>query len=206
MELTKKSNKDLYLEDMESQKKLIQDLNSEYVFRQKYIKEYTTIPIKFINKFTDILNELELETNCIYQLTILENLCSNPIIVSEFNKRTNLNYIVEMTETYKELNGIYKSIEDIENKISEFKNGTLSIIENKKSTNEYNKYLWVCPKCNFYENNYLSNKLCQKCRYRHTSIWEYVSINKNGEISKTDGGSVSIVHPLGFIKIIKNNT
>jgi hypothetical protein len=162
----------------------------------------TNVPPKFLNKFINLLEELEKEMNTMYRISIQEIGCGTDVVLKPFEDRTR--YIVEqMDSQYKDLEGEYKTVDGIYTKIHElkYKNLLNSPLTWKKS--DYGGYCegtWKCPKCNKNDNP-VAFECCQRgCHYTVESIWQDIIIDvKNQSIYVRNGGSISICHPIGKV-------
>ena len=73
------------------------------------------------------------------------------------------------SDKYKDLEGIYKSIDDIKHTIDLLKYGTI------KFEGDY----WTCPSCGHNENYFFENKCrSDKCNFINMSIWYNIKIDK----------------------------
>jgi hypothetical protein len=106
------------------------------------------------------------------------------------------------SDKYKDLEGIYKSIDDIKHTIDLLKYGTI------KFEGDY----WTCPSCGHNENYFFENK-CRsgECNFINMSIWYNIKIDREGQIFISGSGRMSVCYFLGYIsnvysqKYIKEN-
>ncbi len=174
-----------------------------------------------IQTLKSYIQELECRTGKKYQLTLNEEgqYRDKGIIINSFENRDK--YLVyDMRAEYKDLEGTYDNYEDIVKKIELFKlNFALEI---KKNDN--GGYIWKCPTCkewgrndgqpnneekgddmknDKWSYNHQWNGCCQNCDF--SSKWSSEDIHISlytDSIYTAGGGSISICHDIGKIKIV----
>lgn len=146
---------------------------------EKEMKQRSEIPQKYKDMLQNVLNEMENETGNMYQFTI--NRFGNPsnynCIVGEFKTRDMKVQVFDMDSDHKELEGIYDSVNQIENKLNELRKKESDIINEKKSA--------------IFSFGYAPNK------------WDGIRISQHDDrIYYAVGGSISICEPRGKYKFI----
>lgn len=185
----------------------------------------TSIPDKFRNKIIGLIEEIEAETGQNYYISMrVEGKNMTEIYPLEERTRT---YEVNMSdEKFVALNGIYPSLNAIKDKIAALDQenyANIVPIEFVKGN-----YVWKCPQCDSYgsEQKYrvkgeivtsmkinrlpssdYCNTPCYNCRYDPNfgrTDWIKLKLNpQHGSIGTWSAGSISLVHNLGSLKVIR---
>ena len=155
-----------------------------------------------IQTLKNSLQEIETKTGKKYQLTLHEEgqYHDKGLVICSFKERNK--YIVyDMDDNHQDLAGTYDSYANIEKKIQ-----LLRMNNAKDFKKDGNSYIWQCPECDHFERNYSWNSLCQNhnqhCRYSLETYYEDVHLDlHSSSIYTAGGGSISICHDIGKIKI-----
>src|SRR5437868_10406238 len=73
---------------------------------------------KYNQQFQQILNSLEQETGCLYQLNIIKHNSNGVCIIGDLNNRKLQVEVYDMSEEFKQLEGIYDSLDDVKRRIT----------------------------------------------------------------------------------------
>ena len=191
---------------------------------------HTTVPPSFEDRFKQLVIELENETGKMYTVKVQEFGANTDYSIRPFSKRDGYR-VYNMTAGYEGLEGVYKTTKDLKNKITELrcseatednfnkpesdkKEGTVVYkLETKTLYPDWAKgkpqVVFVCPKCQSFEHNYTysNTMICQHCRSYYRSKWDNVGFGvTSGRIYKSDGGSISICTPLGYLEVLNEST
>lgn len=165
------------------------------------------IPEKYYDQLVQLLTQMESETKNKYKITISQfgHYSNEDLVIGDFNNRQQTISVVNMKPKYKELEGLYSSIEKLEAEIARLR--TDEIFEETKLT-EDGKLIGKCKHChsynenvlnrvpNFIDNDHCQNDTCPHSRFQ--SIWNGMKVdNTLGMIYKSGGGSISIMRPKG---------
>lgn len=164
--------------------------------REKFIQmSNSVIPEKYLNSLKSILEELELETGLMFQITIEQfgkSFSHNENVIGDFTKRKNRLEVFETEPDYDELLGIYESRDDIKKRIDNLRHNLL--FSETKEYDEGGGYfitIGKCIKCNKYKNkkgaqNYVLLDCCQNCRHNwRDNKWNKISISNRDNIIYT---------------------
>lgn len=141
----------------------------------------TILPIKYQEKFENLLSELENESGEMYQITINKfgSISHCEQIIGDFASRNLKIEVYDCDPKFFELLGKYDSRNDLINKIKKL-NNDIAFSEIIESTNDSGRNVIIgkCIKCG--HNNHVSIALCQnkKCKMDFRSDWFYVEVSK----------------------------
>ena len=174
------------------------------------------IPEKYKQQLNNLLNQMEDETNNMYQFTINTfGYASNQnCIIGDFKKRNSQIEIYNVEDQYKELVGVYNSRDDIKNKIQSLENNEV-FEETKEWVNKQGTKFIIgkCKACHSYNENVLNRfpnivgSSCQNDNCRRSSFdtkWKNVQLSDfNNMIFVSAGGSMSRCYEIGKWKFVK---
>jgi predicted nucleic-acid-binding Zn-ribbon protein len=196
--------------------------NKEYGTRDPY---GSVIPDKFHEKIVSLIDEMESETGQNYYISLrVEGRNLTEIYPLDERNRT---YKVTMSdEKLSALDGFYTSLKAIKEKIT-----ALDLEERSKTVHVEiikGNHVWKCPRCNAYGcerksvfngkvtvssqinrlpyDNYCIEQ-CYNCKYdpkfKHSAWLSLTLYPQSGTIGTSSAGSLSIVHNLGTLKVIR---
>lgn len=166
-----------------------------------------------IKKLEQVINELESEYGAMFEISIRQyghNDDKKTIIKPIINRGPVR--VHSMRYNYKELEGEYNTLDDVNKKVKKLSFDELSKnfmknykLDDSNNSNKKKVMKWQCKECNHihkpFDNQkyvYIGN-LCQGCHIRLTDKWEDVVVYEH-KIFKGDGGSsVCILDPIGFV-------
>jgi hypothetical protein len=175
------------------------------------------IPQKYKDALQNILDQMESETDSMYQFTV--NKFGNPsnynYVIGEFKNRPLKIEIYNMNAEYSELEGIYNSRNEILEKIQSLQCAD-RFEELKDWTDQHGTThkLGKCKYCHSYNENipnrspnYSTSDYCQNdlCPHRRlNSRWENFCLSAHdSSIYTHGGGSLSICHTKGHYRFVK---
>jgi len=196
-------------------------------------KEYGTrdpygsvIPDKFHEKIVSLIDEMESETGQNYYISLrVEG--KNLTEIYPLDERTRTYEVTMSDEKLSALDGAYTSLKAIREKITalDFEERSKTVqVETIKGN-----HVWKCPRCNAYGcerksvfngkvtvstqinrlpyDNYCIEQ-CYNCRYDpkfgHSAWLSLTLYPQSGTIGTSADGSLSIIHNLGTLKVIRS--
>lgn len=162
--------------------------NNNWESLEKEMRQRSEIPQKYKDMLQNVLTQMESETGNMYQFTV--NRFGNPsnynCVVGEFKTRNKKVEVYEMDTDHKELEGIYDSINDIINKLSELRKSEAYVMsEGVKATKSL---LGAYYEYGMHQNN-------QK--------WTGIRVSEHDDaIYYAAGGSLSICEPRGKYRFV----
>lgn len=182
----------------------------------------TVISDKYKERFAFLIEEMESEMGKPIFVSVREA-NKNPLDVYPMEERKCICTVVMKDEKFKALNGVYKSIVDIQERIRELCVQDVSQTLSFQIEKINGRYIWKCPKCNTYgatcvayhQINEVPNdpsdrnvqQKCNNCDYDPEFIQsDWLRLTVYPELSMIGtggGGSVSTIKRLGTLTITK---
>ena len=153
--------------------------------------------------FLELLKTIEKKTGKFYEITIRQG-NGEQTTLGDLNKRNSYT-LYDMVPKYKYLEGIYSSIQEMNQKKTLHKYEPYAEDHIFETNNDYDEHYWKCGKCHSWgtEIQRNSGSTCLSCGF---SIPDYHLGNptfspSSGSVYLSSGGSLGVCTPVGFIKI-----